>query len=113
MTDNFKFIYKILKSLEAAMDCPEFDMSQISHSKLGISEERWARYLEMMIDVGYIKGVSVYRDCTGELEVNDNGIRITLKGLEYLTENSIMQKIYRTAKGITDLASPITVKLGD
>ena len=110
MTDNFKFIYKILKTLEAAMDCPEFDMSQISHDKLGISEERWARYLEMMLDVGYIKGVSLCRDCTGEIEVNDNGIRITLKGLEYLTENTIMQKLYRTAKGIVDLTPSITIK---
>lgn len=85
------------------MDCPEFDMSQISHDKLSISEERWARYLEMMLDVGYIKGISLQKDCTGELEVEDNGIRITLKGLEYLTENHIMQRVYRTAKGIKDV----------
>lgn len=43
MTDNFKFIYKILRTLEAAMDYPEFDISQISAEKLGISRERWAR----------------------------------------------------------------------
>lgn len=103
MTDNFKFIYKILKTLESAMDCPEFDISQISHDKLGISEERWARYLEMMLDVGYIKGINLYKDCTGEINVDNNGIRITLKGLEYLTENHIMQKLYRTAKGVVDL----------
>lgn len=60
MTDNFKFIYKILQTLEAAMDCPEFDISQISAEKLGISRERWARYIEMMCDTGYIKGVKVY-----------------------------------------------------
>ncbi len=30
-------------------------------------------------------------------------IRITLKGLEYLQENSIMRKIYKTAKGIVDM----------
>ena len=34
MTDNFKFIYKILKTLESAMDCSEFDLSQISAERL-------------------------------------------------------------------------------
>ena len=103
MNDNFKCIYKILKALEKAMDFPEFDLSQINHEKLGVSKERWARYLEMMVDVGYIKGIRIYTDCTDEINVDDEGIRITLKGLEYLTENSIMQRIYKTALGIKEL----------
>ncbi len=103
MTDNFKFIYKILKTLEAAMDCPEFDISQISAEKFGISQERWCRYLEMMVDAGYIKGIGISTDCIGETEVRDNGIRITLKGLEYLSENHIMQRFYNIAKGVKDL----------
>lgn len=41
MTDNFKCIYQILRALEAAMDIPEFGISQISCEKLGISRERW------------------------------------------------------------------------
>ncbi len=56
MPDDFKFIYKILKILEAAMDCPEFDMQQISPEKFGVSHERWARHIEMMSDAEYIKG---------------------------------------------------------
>lgn len=103
MNDNFKCIYKILKTLEKAMDYPEFDISQISHEKLGVSKERWARYIEMMADVGYVKGIRVFVDSTGELEIEDTGVRITLKGLEYLTENSIMQKMYKAAKGVTDI----------
>lgn len=103
MTDNLKFIYKILRTLEAAMDYSEFDISQISAEKLGISQERWARYIEMMTDVGYIKGIRVYKDTIGDIEIEDNGIRITLKGLEYLSENSIMQRLYRATKGITDV----------
>ncbi len=104
MNDNFKCIYKILKTLETAMDCPEFDISQINHEKLGISKERWARYIEMMLDAGYVKGVKVYMDCTDEMCVENDDIRITLKGLEYLTENSIMQRFYKAAMGIKALA---------
>ena len=103
MNDNFKCIYKILKALEKAMDYPEFDISQISHEKLEIGKERWARYLEMMVDVGYIKGIDIYTDCTGELCVENNDIRITLKGLEYLSENAIMQRLYKGAMGFKDL----------
>ena len=85
------------------MDLPEFDISQISASALGVSEQRWARYIEMMADVGYIKGVSVNEGIAGDLLVNIDDIRITLKGLEYLQENGIMQKMYRAAKGIKEI----------
>lgn len=64
--DNFKAVYKILSTLEKAMDFPEFDIATIGHEKLGVSKERWARYIEMMADVGYIKGAKVYTDVTGE-----------------------------------------------
>lgn len=101
--DNFQAVYKILSSLEAAMDCPQFDISQISAEKLKVSDERWARYIEMMTDVGYIKGVRVYEDITGETHIEDEGIRITLKGLEYLQENSMMKRIYKAVKGIKEI----------
>ena len=101
--DNFKAIYKILRTLEAAMDHPEFDMEQIGHAEIGASYERWARYMEMMADVGLIKGIRVYSSVTGGTRVDGEGIRITLKGLEYLTENSIMQKLYKAAKGIKEI----------
>ena len=42
---------------------------------------------------------------TGETVVDNDDIRITLKGLEYLTENSIMQRIYKATKGIKDIIS--------
>ena len=101
--DNVKAVYKILSALEKAMDFPEFDIEQISAAKLGVSQERWSRYIEMMADVGYIKGVRVYEDLTGEMTVEDEGIRITLKGLEYLQENPTMKRIYRTLKGVKEI----------
>ena len=88
------------ESLEAAMDYPEFDISQVGHDKLGVSQECWSRYIEMMADIDLIKGARVYKDILGNMNIDAENIRITLKGLEYLTENSIMQKLYRAAKGI-------------
>lgn len=101
--DNFTAVYKILKSLEAAMDLPEFELEQVGPAKLGVSQERWSRYIEMMADIGLIKGVSVSHNIIGGTEIEDSGVRITLKGLEYLQENSFMKKAYRVAKGITDI----------
>lgn len=101
--DNFKAVYKILSTLEQAMDYPEFDMTPIDAKHLGVSQERWNRYIEMMSDVGYVKGAEIQEYVTGDVDVDVSDMRITLKGLEYLQENSIMQKLYRTAKGIKEL----------
>lgn len=99
--DNFKAVYKILATLEKAMDYEEFDVSQINHEAIGVSKERWTRYIEMMEDVGYIKGARVYKDLGGQkVELSD--IKITLKGLEYLQENSLMRKAYNVVKGIKE-----------
>ena len=101
--DNFKAVYRILSALEKAMDYPQFDTDQIGHEALGVTQERWCRYMEMMADVGYIKGVEIQRFITGDTSVDARDIRITLKGLEYLQENSILQKLYKAAKGIADI----------
>ena len=105
--DNFKAVYKILTALEKAMDLPEFDVGQIGYEALGVSKERWARYIEMMVDVGYIKGVCVKYNINGDKIVEPQDMRITLKGLEYLQENSIMAKIQKAAQGITEVATTV------
>lgn len=39
--DNFKLIYKTLRHLEASLDCEVLDVDAISHSRHGVSYERW------------------------------------------------------------------------
>ena len=101
--DNFKAVYKILKSLEACMDLDSANTEMFNAEKLGVSQNRWNRYIEMMLDVGYIKGVEITKYVDGTSCVDCDDIEITLKGLEYLQENSIMQKIYKAAKGVKDI----------
>lgn len=101
--DNFKIIYKILSSLEKSMDLESFPTECIAPELLRISKERWTKYLEMLSDAGYIKGIRIKKYINGETNIDIEDIQITLKGLEYLSENSIMQRLYKTAKGITDL----------
>ncbi|MCM1055544.1 MAG: YjcQ family protein [Bacteroides sp.] len=102
--DNFSVIYKILKAFEKAMDLEEFDIKQISPDVLKISENRWLRIMEMLIGEGYITGVLIEHFMAGD-KISANNPRITLKGLEYLNENSFMKKACEVAKGIMDIIS--------
>ena len=72
--DNFKAVYQILRALERAMDLPQLDVTQIGAEQLGVTQERWARYIEMMSDVGYIKGVTLRRNVLGALIVDAENI---------------------------------------
>lgn len=76
---NFIAIYRILSYLEQALDYDEPDMSQISSSALELSANRWLALLRLLEDAGYI-------------EVFDHRTRIALRGLEYLQQNSLMQR---------------------
>ena len=98
--DNFKVIYKILKLLEAAMDYDEFDRSQLIPEYFGISENRLDALLVMLQNEGYIHGVLHAKGLRGVKL--DPSMGITLKGLEYLEENSAMKKAAALIKGIKD-----------
>ena len=101
--DNFKAVYKILAQLEKSLDKERPDLDGVSAEALCVSEQRWISYIEMMSDAGYIKGAKIVRDVTGGLNIDYSNMKITLKGLEYLQENSIMRRIYKTAKGIKEI----------
>ena len=101
--DNFKAVYLILSQLERDMDNNEVDVDAISHESLCVSENRWCKYIEMMNDCGYIKGAVIKEDIMGIKRYDISNMRITLKGLEYLQENSIMQRMYKTVKKVADL----------
>lgn len=107
MTDNFKMIYRILSSLEEQMDKEKVDISKFDHEQLGVSKERWLNYIIMMEDAGYITGVSIKKNIYDEILFDGKNMRITIKGLEYLSENSIMQRMYKIVKGIKDVTPGI------
>lgn len=106
--DNFKIIYKILKIMEAAMDLEEFDTKTISKEVLNLTEARWCRIIAMLVNEGYITGVEVWNsfDC-GYPKVALSRPEITIKGLEYLEQNSLMKRAAEMAKGIKEIVSGI------
>ena len=100
--EAFNIIYKILKRLYQAMDYSEFDCESISAQTLGISQEKWRKIIAMMVKNGYITGVTLTPILGGDVVVGLKNPAITLKGLEYLEENSMMKKAANLAKGVID-----------
>ncbi|MEG2348872.1 MAG: YjcQ family protein [Clostridia bacterium] len=101
--DNFKIMYKILKTLEASMDLEQVNQDSVSYTKLGITEERYNRILKMLLKKGYIDGIKVQQYIDGETIINTENIEITIEGLQFLEENGLMKKIHNTAKGIKEI----------
>lgn len=99
--DNFKTVYQILKILEAALDYVEMDEAAFSAERLGVTENRRNAIMLMLMESGYIVGVKVAKSIGG-IWYDFRDIRITLKGLEYLNENSTMKKAANLIKGIKD-----------
>ena len=107
--DNFRIIYHILKHLEEHLGEGNVDVEQISHERFGISFLRWEALLRMMQEEGYIKGL-MYQQTMSDSSphvVTPIHPAITIKGLEYLCENSLMKKVENTAKRIKDIVPGI------
>ena len=92
--DNFKIIYKILRELEKNMGNEDFDISCISAEKLKISFERWEQLLILIQDEGYIKGLVLSTELSQTYRHIAEPVKpqITLKGLEYLANNSMIAR---------------------
>ena len=112
MKSVFSIMNRILKVLERSMDDSEFDLDNFTAEKFGISDNKFARILKMLVDDGYIEGIKVID--RGEptpfdgadydrFRVSVGDIGITLKGLKYLAENTVLANVYRTAKSVKDL----------
>lgn len=103
--DNFKLIYQILKHLEIHLGEEDLEIDKISHEQLGVSFIRWEALLRMMQEDGYIKGL-VYEQTMSDSSphvVMPIRPKITIKGLEYLSENSMMKKVGDTLKKVKEI----------
>ena len=101
--EEFRTIYRILKELRTAMDQEEIDPECISAESIGLSYPKWSRLMVMLVEEGYIKGIAVIYSMSSSIpRIKMTRPEITLKGLEYLEENSLMKKAERLAKGIKD-----------
>lgn len=104
MPEVNKLIYKILKALRDSMSADEFDESRLSPEKLGTDKNTRDAVLVQLLHAGYIEGPkeTQYIGDTKPTLTDLQYTKITLAGLEYLEENSMMKKAARLAKGIVE-----------
>lgn len=107
MKENFKAIHKILSELEKAMDNGRIEKIKINAEAVELTENRWNALMKMLYDNNYIEGIKVKELTDRVLITSIEDTRITLKGLEYLKENSAMRKFTEGAKAVVDVASSI------
>ncbi|MBP2057220.1 hypothetical protein J2Z60_000384 [Lactobacillus colini] len=100
----FNVAYKILLYLK---DCYEqgvdVDPDVLTPKNIGISDKQFLLTLKMLIEDGYIKGVSISPVIQGPDIINNiQNAYATSAGLQYLAENSMMKKVYNIAKEARD-----------
>lgn len=103
---DFKIIYKLLKALRDAMDCEQFDMQRVAPEVLGVSKERLEALLLLLANEGYITGLKTVQFdgmMHPKVMLSMSRPQITLKGLEYLEENSLMNKAAALLRGVVDV----------
>lgn len=103
--DYFKIVYAILTELYASMKSGEKLVPEtICPERFGIHASYWMDILGEMKNEGHIRGVTFVSTKTGRYLVSgwQDSIQITAGGIEYLTENSMMKKMYQLAKEVRD-----------
>ena len=105
MSEINKIIYRILKNLRDSMSADEFDEQRIAPERLGTDKNTRDAILVQLLHAGYIEGLqeTQYIGDTKPTLTDLQYTKITLAGLEYLEENSLMQKAARLAKGIVEV----------
>ena len=93
--DMFVVMYKVLAYLYDCMKKgvePRPSMLANNGDMLNIEESYWARIMKELVDHGYVDGVVVLGTWQGDLIVKFNHPVVTMEGVEFLQENSKMQK---------------------
>ena len=75
------------------MDEASFNLDILKARIWNVSEIRFIRYLKMLLNAGYIDGISIAPLSDNQYYIKSDNATITLKGLEYLAENSMMRKV--------------------
>lgn len=108
MTKAFKTIYTLLNRLEKGLDYEDFDAEkEISPEALKITEPRWNAYIKMLNDAGYITGVRIEDYIDGTVSIDVSEIGLTLQGLQYLAENTMMVRMWNAFKAVKDVKDTI------
>lgn len=105
MSKDFTAIYKILKTLQKWRGREDFSNELISAKAVGLSYESWEQLIIELQASGYINGITYTQSLTDKFPHITEPIspRITLTGIEFLEENSLMKKAASALKMIGEI----------
>ena len=100
----FNVAYKVLLYLKYCYENgTDVNPDVLSPDNIGISEKQFVLTLQMLLEDGYIKGVSLKSTIQGPTIIcNIQNTYATSSGLQYLVENSMMTKAYKVSKEVRD-----------
>lgn len=99
----FSVAYKILTYLKYCYEnSVDPDTDVLKESTFGIGQKQFYKTLEMLQSDGYLKGLEVVQTFGGTVYSGLDKIEITIAGLQYLEENSMMRKAYKLYKEVKD-----------
>ena len=116
MKTTFSVMGSILSAIEKGMDDDAFDGEKFTAERFKISENRFARILDMMARDGYVSGIRV--EDYGEPDSDDPfteqgkyrrfGIKLdnpslTVKGIRFQAENTVLMRAFKAVKGFGDV----------
>ena len=104
--DYFVIVYRLLKYLyDCLKKSVKPDMNAIDADFFGIDSKYWTYIIRNLHNDGYVEGVALFKAAGMESE----GVKIrphfgiTPKGILYLEENSVFQKVKDIVKDIADI----------
>lgn len=102
--DYFVIVYQLMKYLYECLkkgEKPEVDHLQSSY--YSIPKNYWEYILVSLIQEGYIAGILMSPTKGGVVFGDLQDAIITPKGIEYLFENSLIEKAKRTLKDVKEM----------
>lgn len=97
--DMFVVMYKIIAYLYDCMkkgDDP--DIKQYGFTAMGVPEPYWNKVMKQLVDHGLIDGVSVITTGSGDIIVTPVDPTVTMEGVQFAQENSMMAKAAKFLK---------------
>ena len=109
--DYYVLVYKILKHLEDCLKSstpPNWNELQPNTKKFPIDDEYWNYIWLNLYKDGYVTGVLEveFLGADPQIQITDS-LKITPKGIQYLSENSMLAKAKGYIKGAAELVTTV------
>lgn len=102
--DYFVIVYQVLKYLyECLKKGEQPEPSYLRAGRYSIPENYWAYIVISLINENYITGITQTQTKNGVIFDSLEETIITPKGIEYLFENSLLEKAKRTLKDAKEI----------